>query len=110
MLRDLDIRLARQVGTVVLERIVLELRGIPCLALELEPPVRKGMAVTRSFGRPVTNLAGVLEAVAMYATRAGEKRFRPEAVIPDANLREAVGVVRVAKEGWFSRRSPHPLP
>lgn len=72
-LRDLDIKLARQVGTVVLERIVQELRGIPCLELELEAPARKGMAVTRSFGRPVTNLEGVLGAVAMYATRAGEK-------------------------------------
>src|SRR3954452_17546831 len=31
------------------------------------------MAVTRSFGQPMTDLADVLEAVAMYATRAGEK-------------------------------------
>lgn len=72
-LRDLDLQLARKMGTVVLERIVLELRGIPCLALELVAPVRKGMAVTRSFGLPVTHLEGVLEAVALYATRAGEK-------------------------------------
>ena len=72
-LRDLDTKLARQVGTVVLERIVQELQGIPCLELELEAPARKGMAVTRSFGRPVTDLEGVLGAVAMYAARAGEK-------------------------------------
>jgi DNA polymerase V len=37
------------------------------------PPTRKGLAVTRSFGRPVSDLGGVLEAVAAYATRAGEK-------------------------------------
>lgn len=72
-LRDLEIKRARQVGTVVLERIVHELCGIPCLELELVAPMRKGMAVTRSFGRPVTGLEGVLEAVAAYATRAGEK-------------------------------------
>jgi DNA polymerase V len=70
---DLDARLARQLGTVVLERIVRELQGVSCLALELIPPTRKGLAVTRSFGRPVPDLDGVLEAVAMYATRAGEK-------------------------------------
>lgn len=72
-LRDLDAKLARQLGTVVLERIVRELQGVPCLELELSPPARKGLAVTRSFGQPVTTLDGVLEAVAMYATRAGEK-------------------------------------
>ncbi|WP_152048770.1 DUF4113 domain-containing protein, partial [Aureimonas psammosilenae] len=53
-----------------------ELRGIPCLALEDVPPQRKGCAVTRSFGEPVTTLAGMLEAVAAYATRAGEKLRR----------------------------------
>lgn len=72
-LRDLDLKLARQVGTVVLERTVAELRGVRCLELEHIAPTRKGMAVTRSFGHPVTELAGVLEAVATYATRAGEK-------------------------------------
>jgi nucleotidyltransferase/DNA polymerase involved in DNA repair len=72
-LRDLDAALARQVGTVVLERIVRELGGIPCLELELVAPARKGMAVTRSFGQPMTALTRVLEASAMYAARAGEK-------------------------------------
>jgi DNA polymerase V len=72
-LRDLEPKRARQVGTVVLERIVHELRGLPCLELELVAPARKGMAVTRSFGRPMTELARVLEAAAMHAARAGEK-------------------------------------
>ena len=72
-LRDLDAALARRVGTVVLERVVRELRGVACLGLEQVPPTRKGLAVTRSFGRPVGDLGGVLEAVAAYATRAGEK-------------------------------------
>lgn len=72
-LRDLDATLARQIGTVVLERIVRELQGIACLELELVAPARKGMAVTRSFGAPVGDLTGVLGAVAMYATRAAEK-------------------------------------
>ena len=72
-LRDLDARHARRLGTVVLERIVMELRGLPCLPLELVPAGRKGLAVTRSFGRPVTVAGELLEAVAAYATRAGEK-------------------------------------
>ena len=57
----------------VLERIVRELGGLSCLPLELVPAGRQGLAVTRSFGRPVTELAGVLEATAAHATRAAEK-------------------------------------
>jgi DNA polymerase V len=72
-LRDLDLRHARRLGSVVLERIVTELRGVPCLALEVVPPARQGLAVTRSFGRPVSDPAEALEAIAAHATRAGEK-------------------------------------
>jgi DNA polymerase V len=36
-------------------RTVYELRGISCLPLELMKPTRKGIAVTRSFGAPVTS-------------------------------------------------------
>ncbi len=72
-LRDLSPKQARALGTVTLERIVLELGGLSCLALEEVAPQRKGMAVTRSFGRPVTSLNELREAVAAYATRAGEK-------------------------------------
>jgi len=54
-LRDLPIRQARAVGTVVLERIVLELQGEACLAFEDVEPLRKGMAVTRSAGTPMTD-------------------------------------------------------
>lgn len=75
-LRDLDLQLARRLLSVVGERTVLELRGIQCLALEHVAPQRKGCAVTRSFGKPVSTLAGMLEAVAAYATRAGEKLRR----------------------------------
>lgn len=72
-LRELNPKQARALGTVTLERTVLELTGLPCLALEDVAPQRKGLAVTRSFGRPVTELAELQEAVAAYATRAGEK-------------------------------------
>ncbi len=72
-LAGLDPKRARALGTVTLERTVLELRGWPCLSLEEVAPARKGLAVTRSFGRPVERLDELKEAVAAYATRAGEK-------------------------------------
>ena len=62
--------------TVTGGRTVYELRGISCLPLELMEPTRKGIAVTRSFGAPVTTWREMREAIASYATRAAEKMRR----------------------------------
>lgn len=72
-LRDMALKQARGVGTVVLERLIAELRGVPAMAVETVEPQRKGMAVTRSFGTPVHDLDTLMGAVAQYAMRAGEK-------------------------------------
>lgn len=52
-LRAMPLRQARAMGTVVLERTVLELQGEPCIAFDDVEPQRKGMAVTRSAGTPM---------------------------------------------------------
>jgi len=57
-------------------RIVEELRGVSCLTLEMCPPPKKGITVSRSFGKLVDSLDGMQEAVATYASRAGEKLRR----------------------------------
>lgn len=75
-LRDMPLKAARALMGVVGERMVLELNGVSCLPLEAIAPQRKGIAVTRSFGRPVTTLDHMREAVAAYATRAAEKLRR----------------------------------
>jgi len=62
----------RQLGIVGL-RLVWELRGISCLPLECCPPPRQSLMVSRSFGRPITTLSEMREAVATYTTRAAEK-------------------------------------
>jgi DNA polymerase V len=49
------------------------LRGVPCLDLERDIPDRKSIMASRSFGRPVTALAELREAVASFTTRAAEK-------------------------------------
>ena len=67
---------ARALMTVTGGRTVYELRGISCLPLELMEPTRKGIAVTRSFGAPVTTWEPMREAIASYATRAAEKMRR----------------------------------
>lgn len=72
-LRDMPMKQARAMGTVVLERLIAELNGIPASAVEMIEPQRKGMAVTRSFGAPVADIETLMGAVAQYAFRAGEK-------------------------------------
>ncbi len=47
-LRDMPMKQARGLGTVVLERLVAELRGVPSAAVEMVAPQRRGMAVTRA--------------------------------------------------------------
>jgi DNA polymerase V len=54
-------------------KIVSELRGISCLPLETAPTPKKGIISSRSFGRAITNLNELEEAVALYTTRAAEK-------------------------------------
>jgi DNA polymerase V len=56
--------------------LVWELRGIPCLPLEVFEKPRKGLCCSRSFGRPVTAIEELGEAIAMHAARGGEKLRR----------------------------------
>ena len=72
-LRDSDPAFIRERFNVVMQRMVLELRGTSCLALEDHVPDRKSIIASRSFGRPVATRQEMEEAVASYVARtAGE--------------------------------------
>jgi len=62
----------RQLGGVVGVRLVKELRGEPCLGTQLLQE-KKNIACTQSFGKVVTRLDLLQEAIVVYATRAAEK-------------------------------------
>ena len=62
----------KQMGVVGL-RTVHELRGISCLPLEECPSPKQGITCSRAFGRPITTLVEIREAVAAYTARAAEK-------------------------------------
>lgn len=66
----------RDLLTVTGQRTHAELRGIKCFPFSMNPQPRKSIAVTRSFGQAVTSWEDMREAVAAYATRAGEKLRR----------------------------------
>ena len=75
-LRDADPKFVRERCSVVMERMVHELRGEPCLDLEEVTPDRKSIMASRSFGRSVTTLRELGEAVATHTARAAEKMRR----------------------------------
>ena len=72
-LARMDPATVRRRWSVVLERTVRELQGLPCIGLAQQPAPKKEIACTRSFGRPVTELWPLLEAISEFAARAARK-------------------------------------
>lgn len=92
-LRCMDVATVRRRWGVVLERTVRELQGQSCISLDDAPAPKQMIACTRSFGRTVTDLPPLLEAVSEFATRAAEK------------LRKQDG--RAGQIQVFAHTSPH---
>jgi len=65
--------LARRVLTITGHRIVMELRGIPCLELEEVASAKKSIVCSRSFGRSIESEQELVEAVAAYAESVSSK-------------------------------------
>ncbi len=65
-----------QLGGVVGVRLIKELRGEPAIGMREELTNKKMIATTRMFGRPVTALYELKEAVSTYVSRAAEKLRR----------------------------------
>lgn len=73
----------RHLGGVVGARLVRELQGFPCHQLapsEDGSLSRQSIACTRTFGRPLTELADIRGAVAAFASRAAEKLRHQDSV------------------------------
>lgn len=66
----------KNLGGVVGQRLIRELNGIPCIPMKDPLEVKKMIATTRMFGKPVFELSDIREAVATYTSRAAEKLRR----------------------------------
>jgi len=64
--------------SVVMEKIIREINGTPCIELEEITPVKKQIVSSRSFGIPVSDLASLEESVSLYISRAAEKLRRQQ--------------------------------
>ena len=63
----------RKAGGVQLERTQKELHGMQCIKIEQIPEPKQNVCCSRSFGRTVTDLEELEEAVANHAVRATQK-------------------------------------
>ena len=68
-----DELLVEKLLTITGKRVQMEMKGIPCLDLEVETEDRKQVLCSRGFGRPVTNKKELQEAVSTYLSRASER-------------------------------------
>lgn len=75
-LRNVSLRWVRQEFSVVIERLVRELRGQICFDLELMPAPQKSLTVSRSFSQPVSTPTELRAAISTYTSRAAEKLRR----------------------------------
>jgi DNA polymerase V len=71
-LADMDLQYVKKQFNVVLQRTVLELRGIPCAGLQ-EPEPRQSIISSKSFGRMQTTYASLAQAISSHCARACEK-------------------------------------
>jgi len=67
-------------SNVLSSRTAMELRGIPCIDLEITNSKRKSCVVSRSFGQRAENFQELKEAIAGYSLNASEK-IRSESLV-----------------------------
>ncbi|HET7117079.1 MAG TPA: Y-family DNA polymerase [Hanamia sp.] len=82
----------KNMGGVVGKRLIKELNGIPCIEMKDELLNKKMIATTRMFGRNVTRLDEIKEALATYTSRAAEKLRRQNSAA------SVIHIFMVAKE------------
>jgi len=67
-------------SNVLSSRTAMELKGIPCIDLEIKNSKRKSCVVSRSFGQKAENFQELKEAIAGYSLNASEK-IRSESLV-----------------------------
>jgi DNA polymerase V len=85
-LRESDADQMGKLFSVVVKRTILELRGTACIDMESVDEARKSIGSSRSFGRAVTSLEELEEAVTSYALKACEKLRRDHSVAAEVQV------------------------
>ncbi|MGC9161817.1 Y-family DNA polymerase [Acidithiobacillus sp.] len=79
-LRQADPTPMRKRFSILMERMIRELRGEACIAMVEIPPPRQEIQSSRSFGHPITSAEELGEAISLYTARAVDKLRRQGSV------------------------------
>ncbi|WP_444900347.1 Y-family DNA polymerase [Microbulbifer sp. VAAC004] len=79
-------KILRRHTNINIERTIEELNGVSCLNLEEQPPAKKQIYCTRSFGEKLSELQPILQAVSLYASRAAEKLRGQECLVASIHV------------------------
>lgn len=79
-LHQANLKQIRQLFSVVLERTVLELRGINCIELDDLSTPKKNIMTSRSFGHLTDDRFDIQEAIRVHASRGAEKLRKQKSV------------------------------
>ncbi|MCX8582612.1 MULTISPECIES: Y-family DNA polymerase [unclassified Gilliamella] len=79
-LHQANLKQIRQLFSVVLERTVLELRGINCIELDDLSTPKKNIMTSRSFGHLTSDLFDIQEAIRVHTSRGAEKLRKQKSV------------------------------
>ena len=74
-------KMMRQHMSINIERTIEELNGHPCIPFEEQPPAKKQIYCSRSFGERISTLSPLLQAISTYASRATEKLRKQKCLV-----------------------------
>jgi DNA polymerase V len=89
----------RKKFSVLMQRTILELNGMPCIPLETEVATKQQLIFSRSFSTPVTSAARMHEVTAIYAQRASIRLAK--------DSQQAKLMTCFAGTGFRGARAPH---
>ncbi len=98
-LRDADPHVIRKRFSVVLQRTVYELRGVPCIPLEAPVDRKEQLIFSRSFSEPITTPERMREVMAVYAQQASIRLRRQQSVTSTMNV--------FASTSYYDPNRPH---
>jgi len=104
-MRDDDIR---ALGSVVVVRTAIELRGTPCIGERDYDADPDSISCSRSFGTPVTTLKDLSESIASFTAQAAQKLRRHGLLAAGANIFAQYGTA--CEDTWTSRTVAFPRP
>ena len=96
--------------SVVLQRTILELNGIPCIQLETERADKKQMIFSRSFSTPVTSIEDMHQVMSLYAQQAAVRLAKEKQLAKVMTVFAGTSVFNERASSFPSRTVKLPAP